>query len=378
MVPIIALTGIVLAILLAQRQPALRPLFRWLPVPLWCYALPLVAVELGWLPQGDPSYRLLTHQLLPFALALLLLGTDLPAILRTGGQVLIAALAGTVGIVTGAVAGLAIVGGSLPANAWKGAGGLAGTWSGGTMNLLSLRAILEIPESLFAPLVVIDAMIAYSWMALLVAGAGFQGPVDRWLRATSVIDTTHAPDASGASQSTSRTLVLSALAACGIALGARLAAGALPTSSLVSSATGWTVLLVTTIALGCSFLPPVRRLGDSSALLGYPCLYLVLAATGAQAQVDALLDTPAWILLGVIVVLVHGTILLVAGRIWKIPLGILATASQSNIGGLVSGPLVGAIYHRTLAPVGLLLAVAGGALGTYVGLLAATLCRMVR
>lgn len=378
MVPIIALTGIVLAILLAQRQPALRPLFRWLPVPLWCYALPLVAVELGWLPQGDPSYRLLTHQLLPFALALLLLGTDLPAILRTGGQVLIAALAGTVGIVTGAVAGLAIVGGSLPANAWKGAGGLAGTWSGGTMNLLSLRAILEIPESLFAPLVVIDAMIAYSWMALLVAGAGFQGPVDRWLRATSVIDTTHAPDASGASQSTGRTLVLSALAACGIALGARLAAGALPTSSLVSSATGWTVLLVTTIALGCSFLPPVRRLGDSSALLGYPCLYLVLAATGAQAQVDALLDTPAWILLGVIVVLVHGTILLVAGRIWKIPLGILATASQSNIGGLVSGPLVGAIYHRTLAPVGLLLAVAGGALGTYVGLLAATLCRMVR
>ena len=135
---------------------------------------------------------------------------------------------------------------------------------------------------------------------------------------------------------------------------------------------------MTTIALGCSFLPPVRRLGDSSALLGYPCLYLVLAATGAQAQVDALLDTPAWILLGVIVVLVHGTILLVAGRIWKIPLGILATASQSNIGGLVSGPLVGAIYHRTLAPVGLLLAVAGGALGTYVGLLAATLCRMVR
>ncbi len=246
------------------------------------------------------------------------------------------------------------------------------------MNLLSLRAILEIPESLFAPLVVVDAMIAYSWMALLVAGAGFQGPVDRWLRAAPAIGTTHAPDALGASQSTGRTLVLSALAACGIAVGARLAAGSLPTSSLVSSATGWTVLLVTTLALGCSFLPPVRRLGEGGALLGYPCLYLVLAATGAQARVDALLDTPAWILLGVIVVLVHGTILLVAGRIWKIPLGILATASQSNIGGLVSGPLVGAIYHRTLAPVGLLLAVAGGALGTYVGMLAATLCRMVR
>jgi len=53
----------------------------------------------------------------------------------------------------------------------------------------------------------------------------------------------------------------------------------------------------------------------------------------------------------------------------------LATASQANIGGLVSAPLVGAVYHQSLAPVGLLLAMAGNALGTYAGMLAAWLSR---
>ena len=119
------------------------------------------------------------------------------------------------------------------------------------------------------------------------------------------------------------------------------------------------------------------RLGEAGSRLGYPVLYLVLAATGAQAQLRALWSTPVWIALGAIVVLVHGSTLLLAGRLFRIRLGILATASQANLGGLVSGPLVGAVYHRTLAPIGLLLAVAGNALGTYVGLLAATLARLL-
>jgi uncharacterized membrane protein len=45
------------------------------------------------------------------------------------------------------------------------------------------------------------------------------------------------------------------------------------------------------------------------------------------------------------------------------------------VGGVVSAPLVGAVYHQSLAPVGLLLALAGNAIGTYLGLASATLCR---
>ena len=53
--PPLILAVTVAAILLAARQPRAAPLFRWLPVPLWCYAVPMAASALGWLPPADPA-----------------------------------------------------------------------------------------------------------------------------------------------------------------------------------------------------------------------------------------------------------------------------------------------------------------------------------
>ena len=367
----------VAVILAAQHQPSCSRVFRWLPVPLWCYALPALAVELGWLPANDPSYHLLTDRLLPIALGLLLLGADLPSVLRTGGRVLAAALIGTAGIILGAALGVWVLRAYLPTDAWKGAGALAGTWTGGTMNLLALRTVLGMPEPMFAPLIVVDAVVAYTWMAGLVAASGFQRPINRWLRASDVALAPPAPAEAAAAANRGGTALLCAVAAVSLALGARALAPHLAASPLVNSATAWAVLLVTTAALSLSLIPGIRRIGARGDVLGYPCLYVVLAATGAQARLGALWSTPVWLILGIVIVLVHGLSLLLAGRLLRIPLGLLATASQADIGGVVSAPIVGAVYHQSLAPVGLLLAIAGNALGTYFGLLAASCARWV-
>ena len=366
---------LVAAILAVQRLPACGRVFRWLPIPLWCYALPAIAVELGWLPANDPSYPWLTTQLLPVALGLLLLGADLPSVLRSGTRVLAAAGIGTAGIILGAALGAWLLRAHLPPEAWKGAGALAGTWTGGTMNLLALRSVLNMPDPLFAPLIVVDAVVAYTWMALLVAASAFQRPINRWLGAADIAIVSPAAQPTDADAGRRRAVWLSAALALGLSLGTRALAGRLPVSPLVSSATAWTILLVTTAALSLSLIAPVRRIGSGGDALGYPCLYVVLAATGAQAKLGALWSTPAWLLLGLVIVLVHGVCLLLVGRRLRIPLGLLATASQADIGGVVSAPLVGAVYHQSLAPVGLLLAIAGNALGTYFGLLAASCAR---
>jgi uncharacterized membrane protein len=371
--PIAVLILIVGSILLANRLPVGQVVFRWLPVPLWCYALPLLVVSLGWLPADTPIYRSLTEHLLPIALILLLLGVDLAAVARTSAKSLIAAVAGALAIILGAPAMVWLLRNDLPTEAWKGAGSLAGTWTGGTMNLLALRPILDTPEEIFAPLIIVDAVVAYSWMILLVAASGFQTPINRWLKAKAVAE------AAVQSPQTPRlgryALAGCALIAVSLTLIARWLAPQLPLSPLVSSATGWTVLLATTAALGFSLTPPVRQLGAHGSVLGYPALYLVLAATGAQANVEALWSAPAWLMVGAGVALLHGAVLLGTGRLCRIPLGMLATASQANLGGVVSAPLVGAVYHQSLAPVGLLLAMAGNALGTYLGWLSATFCR---
>ena len=374
------LLGLVATILFAGCQPIGERVFRWLPAPLWCYLLPLVAVSVGWLPAAHPAYRALTNQLLPIALSLLLLGVDLPALRALGGGALLAAAVGALGIMLGTVGGFWLLRDALPAEAWKGVGALSGTWTGGTMNLLSLRLVLEIPEAVFAPLIIVDAAVAYGWMALLVAVSAFQQPIDQWLHA--------APGGPMAAQAaapvvqplldrgTDRLLLLAG--SLGLTYLAAWLAARLPPTSLISSASGWTVLLVSGAALLLSLYTPLRRLGAGGTAIGYPCLYLVLAATGAQANWEALRSAPAWLGVGLIAALVHGGLLLLIGRLARIPLGVLATASQANIGGVVSAPLVAAVYDQRLAPVGLLLAVAGNALGTYFGWWAAVLARTLR
>jgi uncharacterized membrane protein len=53
----------------------------------------------------------------------------------------------------------------------------------------------------------------------------------------------------------------------------------------------------------------------------------------------------------------------------------LVTSSQANIGGTASTPIVAGIYQPRLAPLGLLLAIAGNVIGTYAGILIAESCR---
>jgi len=54
-----------------------------------------------------------------------------------------------------------------------------------------------------------------------------------------------------------------------------------------------------------------------------------------------------------------------------------AVGSQANIGAAASAPIVAGAFHPSLAPVGVLLAVLGYAIGTYGGIISAELMRLV-
>ena len=57
--------------------------------------------------------------------------------------------------------------------------------------------------------------------------------------------------------------------------------------------------------------------------------------------------------------------MLIVARAIRAPLFFMAVGSQANIGGAASAPVVASAFHPALAPVGVLLAVLGYALGTY-------------
>jgi uncharacterized membrane protein len=69
--------------------------------------------------------------------------------------------------------------------------------------------------------------------------------------------------------------------------------------------------------------------------------------------------------------------LLVVAKIVRAPFFFVAVGSKANVGGAASAPVVAAAFHPSLAPVGVLLAVLGYALGTYGAILCAELMRLV-
>ena len=63
--------------------------------------------------------------------------------------------------------------------------------------------------------------------------------------------------------------------------------------------------------------------------------------------------------------LFHALLLILVAKLIKAPFFFLAVGSQANVGGAASAPIVASAFHPSLAPVGVLLAVLGYALGTY-------------
>jgi uncharacterized membrane protein len=105
-------------------------------------------------------------------------------------------------------------------------------------------------------------------------------------------------------------------------------------------------------------------------------LYILIAAIGMLMDLRAIFSNPGLFGVGATWMLFHVALVLLAARLLKAPTFYLAIGSEANIGGAASAPVVAAAFHPALAPVGVLLAVFGYALGTYGGWLTGHLMRI--
>lgn len=359
--------------------PRLKPLFQMTPVVLYAYFLPTICTTLGITPASSPAYAWMTKYLLPVSLLLLLVTVDVRSILRLGPKALAMMLVGTVGIILGGPLAFSLFGGFLPEEAWKGFAALSGSWIGGTVNMVAVQASVGASSETMGPIIVVDTVVGYGWMAILIFFSTWQARFDRWSRAdTGAIEA--ASRHLGAAEelrrpSELRDLVLIVALAFGGAGLSIWAGNRLPPlgDPTIISHTTWAVVIVTALALGLSFTPVARLEQVGASRVGTLALYLMLTAVGAQANLRAVLDAPLYLAAGVVWIAFHVLLLVLAAKLLKAPLFFVATASMANVGGAASAPVVASVYHRALAPVGVLLAVAGYILGTYGGLVCAWL-----
>jgi len=149
--------------------------------------------------------------------------------------------------------------------------------------------------------------------------------------------------------------------------------------NLTSLASGffWLVVIATTIGLTLSFTKAKKLEGVGASRWGSIFIYVLVATIGMKMNLGEVLSNLGLFAIGIIWMLVHVIILLTVAKLIKAPFFFVAVGSQANIGGAASAPIVASAFSPSLAPVGVLMAVLGYALGTYGALLCAQLMALV-
>ncbi len=365
------LAAVVAGIFWVSELPALQKIFRITPAVIYCYFVPTLSTTLGIIPMSSPVYDWMTRYLLPVSLLLLMIAVDLKSILRLGRTALIMVTAGAVGIMIGAQVAFVVFARWLPLEGWKGLAALTGSWIGGTANMVAIAESVGTPDAIMGPIIVVDTVVGYGWMGVLLFLSAWQALFDRGLRAdTSALADTNRLLTELDSHHRPTTLrdisIIVGLGFAGAVLAVQLG-GFLPVlgDPTIISHTTWAVLIVVTGGLLLSFTP-VRKLEEAGAsTIGYAALYLLLTAIGAQGNLLEVLSAPAFFFAGMLVIAIHVAVMLATARIVKAPFFFVATGSVANIGGAATAPIVASVYHPAMAPVGLLMAVAGYILGIY-------------
>jgi uncharacterized membrane protein len=357
--------------------------FKYLPPIIWAYYVPMILTTFGITPTASETYVWMTRYLLPVALFLLMITVDVPAILKLGRIAIIMMLAGTVGIVIGGPIAFLIFGSFLEPNAWMGFAGLAGSWIGGSANMIAVVESVNAPADVLGPAIVVDTIVGYGWIGILLYFSAFQDKFDRWTGAdNSVIEETNRR--LNELDKHRRPLELTDLTkmigmAFGVAIVSILLGESLPSlgDPTIISNTAWTVIIVVTIGLALSFTPLRTMEHAGASKVGYVALYLLLTGIGAQADLKTILEAPMYLAAGAVWISIHVGVLLLVAKWIKAPLFFVATGSSANVGGAVSAPIVAGVYHRAMAPIGLLMAVSGYILGIYAALFCAYLLQLI-
>jgi len=378
--------------------------YKFIPALLLCYFIPSLLNSAG-IISGDESslYFVASRYLLPSSLVLLCLSIDLDGILKLGPKALIMFFAGTIGIIFGgpiailSVSAFApeIIGGSGPDEVWRGLATVAGSWIGGGANQTAMKEIYQASDELFSAMITVDVIVANLWMAFLLIGAGMSDRIDAIFKGDSSAISSLKEKVQNYHASIARnTSLTDIMIICAIGFGGTAIAHVvadlmtpimeskkefLETYRLTSLSSNffWIVVTATVLGLVFSFTKLKQYEGAGASKFGSAFLYVLVATIGMKMDIMAIFDNIGLFLVGIIWMLVHVIILLLVAKLIKAPFFFVAVGSQANVGGAASAPIVASAFSPSLAPVGVLLAVFGYAVGTFGAIFCAQLMQVV-
>lgn len=385
----------------SSKNPFWQKFYRVIPSILLCYFIPAVLNSFG-IISGEYSqlYSVASRYLLPTSLVLLTLSIDFKGILKLGPKALIMFLAGSLGIILGGPLALLtvsavfpeILGGVGPDEIWRGLATIAGSWIGGGANQTAMLEVFEASPTLFSQMIAVDVLVANVWMAVLLFWAAKPGRIDKIFKADSSAihelqekvekyreGILKIPTMADTMKILGIGSALTGLAHLFADWMAPFIGENYPALSQYSldKTFFWIVVVATTGGLLLSFTKARELEGAGASRLGSVLLYILVATIGMQMDLMAIFDSPVFFLIGILWMVFHIVIMLVVAFIIKAPFFFVAVGSQANVGGAASAPIVASAFNPSLAPVGVLMAVLGYAVGTYGAYICGLLLQLV-
>ena len=290
---------------------------------------------------------------------LMLLRCDIRKILKLGPKMLGGFFAASVSIGLGFIITYAIMHSALGAEAWKALGALCGSWMGGSGNMIAVQAAFDIGEADMAYALVVDSIDYSIWVMFLLWAINLAPKFNKWVKA----DTRTLDEVSRKLEEDAKTIdgpitfvnliFLLGLGLLMSAVGQNIGASINGFAPFLDKAT-WTVLFITVAGLVCAVTPIGKMAGASE--LSNVLLYSVVALLASRASFLELTDAPVWIIAGFMILAIHGIIMVILAKIFKLDMFTCGVASLANIGGSASAPILAGAYSGALVPVGVLMA----------------------
>jgi len=337
---------------------------------------------------GSKLYYVSSRFLLPASLVLLTLSIDLKGVLNLGSKALIMFLTATLGVMIGGPVAILFFKLAAPdilvqvegTALWKGLSTVAGSWIGGGANQLAMKEQWEVSDSLFSIMAVVDVLVAEVWMAFLLLGVAKSDKIDTWLKADNSAIANLKNKMEQFSLETARVATFNDLIILvGVAFGITSLSHFIGDNLSVfvkqnlpflvdfglGSSFFWLIITATTVGIFLSFTKIKSYEGAGASKIGTVFIYILVASIGMKMNLNAIVENISLFAIGFVWMIFHVGLLFLVAKLIKAPYFFLAVGSKANIGGAASAPVVAGAFHPSLAPVGVLLAVLGYALGTY-------------
>jgi len=344
--------------------------FKFIPAVVMIYAFSMFLASMNVFESNEginAIYKLTKTNLLPAMLFLMLLQVDLRHFFKLGKSLIISYLLALFSISFGFIAVALLF--NFTHETSSAFGALAGSWMGGTANMIAVGSALNVSEDAFAYALVVDSVNYTLWVMLLLFLVPFAKTFNKFTKSDE--NMAYLSDIGCACSMGAKRYWLLIAFALSVSFVSQIVAENI---TLLNKTT--TIVLLASIFGVLGSFTKLKEMNGSSEV-ATTMLYIIISLIGSKAVIENFNGLGTYVLAGFSILVIHAMIMVIGAKIFKLDLFSIAVSSLANIGGVASAPILAATYNKSLVSIGVLMAIMGYLIGTFGGLIVGNILIML-